>query len=380
MKKIKVLHLPLYQDRGGINSYVLTLWNKIDPNHFHFDFLTFSKKLDCEDEILRKGSRLYYVSAKAEEDQVVFTEEIKEIFKNGYDIVHIHTSFWQSYLLEEIARDCGIKRIVIHAHNSGIPSSVKKELRQQKEEKHNAIKDDISKKWATDFWACSQEAANWIFGKNVDRRDIKILNNAIDINKYIYNEKKRKAFRKENNWEDKFLIGFVGRLAHQKNIPFLCKMFYEVHKIRKNAHLVLVGEGKLEKDAVDYFQEKGIKNHVDFLGFRDDVHDILNGLDVFCLPSHFEGFPIVLVEAQINGLRCIVSKNVTKEVNIDGLVMFEDLDVSQWARGLQSIKKGYSRKIDRHKYFFYDIENEAKKVEKMYKYVEFDEFMRDNIL
>lgn len=176
-----------------------------------------------------------------------------------------------------------------------------------------------------------------------------IINNAIQTKDYAFDEAVRNEIRKEYKLEDKYVIGHVGRFQYQKNHEFLVDVFNEYLKLDNKAVLMLVGQGEGEEAIRQKVADLGMTENVMFMGVRSDVNKLLQAMDIFVLPSHFEGLPLVLVEAQSAGLPCYVSKDViTKESDVTGNIEFISLDDGdkKWAQIIYDNKKS----DDRNKY------------------------------
>ena len=168
--------------------------------------------------------------------------------------------------------------------------------------------------------------------------------------------------------EDKFVIGHTGRFEYQKNQEFLVKVFSKVYKENPKARLVLVGEGKNEQNVKDMVKTLGIRNAVLFLGWREDVAELLQAIDMYCLPSRFEGLGIALVEAQAAGLKCIASDTVPLEAKLTDDLQYLELDEEIWIKEIRKIMCGYERKetIEQIRSAGYDIEQQIKNIEMEY--------------
>ena len=218
--------------------------------------------------------------------------------------------------------------------------------------------------------APSTEAAEFMFGKNcVKRKQAIIIKNAIAVEDFVFDYKRRNMIRKELNIADEeFVIGHVGRFANQKNHKFLIDIFSEIVKKRENSTLILVGKGELQEDIKRKIESLGLTNKVIFTGVRSDVPDIMMAMDVFILPSFFEGLPNTVVEAQATGLRCLVSDSVTKEVGFTDLVEFLslELEAGDWANNALQYQTGYERRNMKKEFIKngYDISSTAKLFEK----------------
>lgn len=326
-----------------------------------------SKHLDFADEILATGSEIFYISTYAEDDKEQFIREFSGLLSRGYDIVHIHTKYWKSCLVEEICKTCHVPKIVIHSHNIGIDilDPVK---RDEDRKKYEYIKEQITEDMATDFWACSKAAADFLFGEQIPREKIKIMPNAIDVDKFAYDQHIREQYREKYGLQDCFVIGHVGRFAYQKNHRFLVDAFKEITKKIDDARLVLLGDGELFSEIQEQVKGYGLTDKVTFVGKTDDVAGWYQAMDVFCLPSRFEGLGIVLIEAQTAGLKCLTSTDVPAETHITENIIYLPLEISRWVDAVVDLKKGYHRTDMKGKIrgSGYDISEVIKKIERIY--------------
>lgn len=371
MEKIKVLHFPIRNSNGGVTRSALKFWKYIDHGKFRFDFATCSPRLDFQQDIISQGCRVHYLSCYAEQDSKQFCDELRKILMQGYDVVHLNTNWWKSFYAEQIAKEIGIKKIIVHARNTSIDIGDKMQ-REKETLVHNQLKAKFSEGICTDFIACSNAAADFLFGPQIPRDKIVILHNALDIERYTYNELKRNKIRQELEVSDNFVIGNVGRMSYQKNHKFLIECFYEVQKLNDNAVLMLLGDGDMRTELKNMVKKYEIQNKVLFLGAVDNVEDYLQAMDIFVFPSYFEGLPNAMIEAQTAGLKCICSNAVTEEVRITDNVTFLNLDTLKWVNAMLNYADGYDRKkVDEQiQASGYDIKYEIKELEKIYSRVE----------
>lgn len=367
MNKVRILQFPIANTHGGITSYVLNNWKYINKEKFQFDFVTMGEKLDFEDDIRNEGCEVFYISCYAEENQQQFVKEMSDILDRGYDVVHLHTSWWKSFVVEEIAQIKGVPKIIIHSHSTMV-DIMDDNKRQKAIDLHNYRKSQLTDNIATDFWACSKQAADWLYGDRVPISKIKIVNNAIDIYRFQYDEKIRNVYKKDYKLEGKFIIGHIGRFSYLKNHEFIIDVFSEVHRRIGNTVLLLIGKGPLESAIRTKINEKELQDSVIFLGVRNDVDKWLQVMDVFVLPSLFESLGIVLVEAQCAGLKCIVSDRIVDEIKITDNLIQLPFDVELWVSKILEYGSGYERKDMRQeiKYRGFDINREIKRLEELY--------------
>ncbi len=347
MDKIKVLQFPIAQSRSGITHYAMRNWDYIDKTRFQFDFATLSKSLDFENELLSKGSKVHYISCYAEEDPVKFADEFRNILKNGYNAVHLHTGHWKSFAAEKTAVEEGVPIIIVHAHNSDV-SITDPVLREEAIELHNRQKALFSVDMATHFFACAEAAANWLFGPQIPRDRIRVLKNAVNTETFAFDAASRAKYRNRLGIsENEFVLGYVAKFNYQKNHEFLLDVFKLVHDRLKNTRLLLIGDGELQDDIKNRVNESGLGGKVIFAGRQPDseLPGLYNAMDVFCSTARFGGLDLVLVEAQTSGLACLTSDAMPHECGITDLFKFLPPDPFIWRDAvLKTAESGYPRR------------------------------------
>lgn len=325
---------------GGVEAVVMNYYRNIDRSKVQFDFICDDDSTDIPyQEIEELGGRVILVPPY----QKVFKyqKELRRIFKeNNYKIVHSHINTLSVFPLMA-AKKAGVPIRIAHSHSTTNKKEWKKNLLKQ-------LLKPFSKVYATDYVCCSELAGRWLFGdKTYDKGNVYLLNNAIDLDKFIYDENVRKLKRKELNLKDEQLvIGHIGRFVAQKNHTFLIDIFDKIHKENKNAILLLAGQGPLIEEIKQKVNKLGLNDYVRFLGLRSDANELYQAFDVFLLPSLYEGLPVVGVEAQAAGLLCILSDDMTKETKVLNSTSFMSLsaDANEWANNILEILKKYKRK------------------------------------
>lgn len=369
MRKIKILHFPIRNTNGGITRTAIKYWKHIDKSRFQFGFATCEKvHLDFERELIDSGAEVHYISCYAEEDENKFASELgKILIENKYDAIHLNTSWWRSFTAEKVAKDLGVKVILVHARSSGIDIS-DNEKRLFEYERHQQVKANFCKDMATDYAACSKAAAEFLFGTQIPEDKIVILHNALDIGRFSYSEIKRNMMREQLNAEKSYVIGNIGRMSYVKNHNFLLECFYEVQMKIQSALLLLVGDGELRENIIKQAEKLGIADKVIFTGKVDNVEDYLQAMDVFAFPTRFEGLGNVLIEAQTAGLKCVSSDNVPMETSITDNIEYLPLEKDLWVKELVRLSKQYERKDmgGRVREAGYDIQSEIKILENIY--------------
>ena len=229
----------------------------------------------------------------------------------------------------------------------------------------------FSKKYATHYFACTEHAGRWLFGnKAFDDGKVFIVNNGINIDSYIFNEKTRKEKRNELNIKDTdIIIGHIGRFMKQKNHEFLIDVFKELYKENSNYKLMLIGQGPLQDEIKQKVKDLCIEEAVVFLGQKSDANKYYQAMDLFLFPSLYEGLGMVFVEAQVSGLPSIASTEVPLIAKVSDKAVFIGLDepIEKWVKIINK-NINYSRNVDinRIKDSGYDIVTEAKKLENKY--------------
>lgn len=359
--------------RGGTESVILNYYHALqNDSSLKIEFAVHATKEEFEKSLLTQqfmasGGVVHLITPR----KISFKREhddLKQlILKEKYDIVHSHSDAIGADVLK-IAKECGVKIRIAHSHNTNFTISSNSLKNRMKLVYLNICRYRIRHE-ANYFMACSLLAAKWLFGeKNVSKTYI--LNNAIDISKYKFSKIKSDKLRKKLHLEDKYVIGHVGRLSYQKNHEFLIKIFAEVHKKNPNTVLVLLGDGELKSELESLCVKLKVKEYVFFYGSVDNVNEMLNIFDVFAFPSRYEGLGLVLIEAQANGLKCIVNdtKSIPKVSDLTGQIdWIPTEDKKAWINALSG--KRYLRSensVKRIKEHGYDLTEEAIKLRDYY--------------
>lgn len=361
---IRVAEIVGKYNGGGVEAVVLNYFKFINKEKIQFDFICDSDSTDIPyDEIEALGGRVILIPPY----QKIFKyqKELKKVLKEGnYKIVHSHINVLSIFPLRA-AKKVGVPIRIAHSHSTS----------NKKEWKKNLIKNILkpfSKVYANKYMCCSELAGRWLFGnKEYDKGTVYLLNNAIDLNKYKYDEKIRKNKRKDLDIKDSTLvIGHIGRFVEQKNHRFLIDIFNEIHKKNNDSLLLLAGQGPLMNEMKEKVHALGLDECVQFLGQRKDANELYQAFDLFLLPSLYEGLPVVGVEAQASGNLCYLSSDMTKETKVLDSTKFMSLSntAEEWANAILKDLKDYKKhntKEEVSKYGF-SIEQEAIKLEKYY--------------
>lgn len=327
---IKILVGALTSEYGGIESLFYNIAQNIDKSKFHLDFLCIEEYAARAEEFEACGSKIHYLHIPRK-NFVAYMKDLDEIFsKNKYDIYHLNLTRYKPFADIKIAKKYGT-RVIIHSHLTGInkpPGIVETCLRY--------FEFYFCKPFAlylSDYLvACSSDAAGYLF----NNRKCQIIYNGIEYEKFEFSLEGRRKIRNEFMLPDStILVGNVGRLAMQKNHPYLLKIMFELNKISDDFRLLLVGGGEEEGVLKNLVKEMNIQEKVIFTGFRKDINDMLSAMDLFLLPSIREALPIALIEAQVNGLWCLISDNITTEVDIGNVArMSTSVKPEIWAENI----------------------------------------------
>lgn len=339
---IRVLHITEMLQAAGIESFIMNTYRHIDREKVQFDFLiTRDEKEFYDEEIRTLGGRkivVDFMHIKSTFLRVIRESiEIKKILKEtDYDIVHIHsgTPLRVFYLIA--AKNAGVKTRIYHSHSAKVMGPHR--LLQFKIIIFTLLK-QLFPRYATDYFACSRLAGEWMFPQRIQDQ-VKIIFNGIDSEMFKFDEKSRRKYRKVLNIENYFVIGHIGRFNDQKNHVFLIDIFADLVKQDDRALLMLLGEGELFETIRKKVEKLDLTDKVMMLGVRSDIPQLLQAMDVFVLPSNYEGLPVVGIEAQASGNLCLLSDQVTPETVITENVKLLPIDSTNiWVEEILLAKK-----------------------------------------
>ncbi|WP_419893011.1 glycosyltransferase family 1 protein [Oceanobacillus kimchii] len=362
---IRILHIVTRMDAAGIETLLMNFYRNINRTRVQFDFLTHREdKGFYDNEIEELGGNIYHVPSINPFKHAEYIKSLNNFFyekKNIYNIVHSHINTYSMYPLRS-AKKAGIPIRIAHSHIANVPFGLKTPFRIYTKSR--------IKQFSNYNFACSNMAGEWLFGrKAITKNNFKLVTNSIDSEKYIYNQNTKNKLIKEMNLNDNFIIGHIGRFTKQKNHRYLIDVFSEIYKKNPKAILLLVGDGPLRTEMEMRVLKLNLQDAVIFTGVKSNIHELLQLIDVFVLPSLFEGLGIVAIEAQAAGVPCIVSNKVPKEAFITNRIrsLSLNLDKELWANEIlklngHSKKNTYRQIVDSG----YDIKEQAKKIEEFY--------------
>lgn len=370
-EQVKVLYFVDRMLRGGIQSLIIDWISRFDKDKISVDVLLLDdgKKYELEDTLKDMGCNVYKLNniwVRTPVDFIRESKALKSFFKehHNYKVVHLHSSS-KNYMVLKYAKKYGIPVRIAHSHNIDFQT-------KNKIKKFAGVIFKIPLKiYATHYFACAEVAGKWLFGeRQVRKGNVKVIHNAIDYKKFKLNNDIRNNIRKDLSIQDNnIIIGNVGRFTNQKNHSFLIDIFYEIYKINNKAILMLVGTGEKEDEIKNKVRKLKLEKNVLFMGFRKNVNELMWAMDVFVMPSLYEGLPVVGIEAQATGLPCFMSKDViTSEVKITDSLKFISLKktAKEWAEIILNSdlkRRNTETEFKNAKYF---IEDTAKELQDFY--------------
>ncbi len=330
----RLLIFGLKDPTGGVESAVMAYFRQFDPTEITVDFAVFGEVFSLEAEIVSRGGRVLYLPVRRR-DPLGYSDALDRVFReNRYDAVWCHFSGLTNIDFLKKAKKQGIGVRVAHAHTSSLPWGSLL-MKYPVIFAHEKNKRKIGQ-YATELFACSRSSAAFMFGKKLADA-ARIIPNAVDLSGFFVSDG-RDARAELGIPLDAFVVGHVGRMCTPKNQIFLIDLFCALCDQNPNAVLLFVGDGELHDEITSYAAASRGAKKIIFTGTRHDLNRLYGAMDVFCLPSLTEGFPVTAVEAQACGLPCVVSsQGVEENVNISGQMRFVSLSEppSAWAEALR---------------------------------------------
>jgi len=337
----KVLVFGITENPGGVESFLLSYYRKIDKTRIQFDFLCNThNKVAYEDELKALGGRVIHIAMRSKEP-LKYRQELNDFMKqhaSDYQAVWVNVCSLANIDYLKAAKKYGIKKRIIHSHNSqNMDSQLRKFL-------HILNRKKIQN-YATDFWACSADAARWFYNENKLAKTV-IVKNAIELERVKFRPEKRNIIRNQYGINNRLVIGNVGRLHFQKNQMFALDILkYLLHKI-PDCVLMLVGQGEDEGKLKQRAKDLNIQDNILFTGVQSDIGGYLSAFDIFLFPSVFEGLSIAGLEAQANGLPTLASYGVVpNELKLTENFHFKKLEdgAESWAEEIEKLSSNLSR-------------------------------------
>ena len=353
-EKIKVLHIIGALNLGGAETMIMNILRNIDRDKYQFDFyLSGNTGGYYEQEAIDLGAKIVNVGRRKKNPVKYCVTLFKLIRAEKYDVIQIHATDAQDGLSALVTRLAGAKKICLFSHNTSGQSLFRQRVMRR------------LFMWAvTDPQACSDMAGEWMFGKN--RRLVKIIPLPINCEFCKFDSEIRSAEREEYKLTQYKVIGHIGRFQQQKNHIRLIKMFAALIKSNPEYRLVLIGTGVLENEIMELIYKLGLQEYIICMGQVNMACKKLSMFDLLLLPSLYEGFPTVLLEAQANGLPIIASDTITPTIALTDLVHFLSLNDTdlKWVDQIQKV----TGRPKRNEMYYKIIENtyDVKKVTEIF--------------
>ena len=326
---VRILQVVASLNAGGMENYIMNLYRMIDRSKVQFDFVVHHAAIGLyEEEIKEMGGKIYHFTVLDDKNVFKYISELNAFFEmhKEYRIIHGHLSSLAVLYLGAAKRH-GIPWRIAHSHGAGFLHTLKGVA------KYLLFR---TTKWNANVrLACSTEAGRYLYGKDT----FEFVPNGVDISRFAFDEKKRVEMRKELGINHEYVIGHVGRFNLQKNHEYLLRIFKEVQARVPDTKLLLLGDGELFSNIQKLAEELGITNDTIFAGVHKDVEDYYQAMDIFVLPSLFEGLPVTGIEAQYSGLPCLFSDEITREVRISNDVQFLKIENEKMGLWVDSLVK-----------------------------------------
>lgn len=361
---MRVLHILNGLNTGGAETFIYQMLKVIPNEKIQFDFLLRNNGENDNKLLLdlceKKNCKIYQTAPYPTHAIKNYIQVKQILWKKDYDLIHVHANALIYIIPIFVAKKNNIK-VILHSHNTKsnkngfLPYLI-----------HN-VNYFLIRRIPKVNVACGEEAGHWMFKKD----KFNIIDNAIDINTYLYSQEKNMSIRNQYELKNETVLGHSGRFVDAKNHVFLIKVFKEYLLINPNSRLFLLGEGDLEGKIKKIVCDEGIENKVIFTGNVTNVNEYLSMFDLFVFPSLFEGLPFSLIEAQASGVPILTSTGVSRESDIGGDIIFYDLNKTahEWATKIDGIlHKKHDRTLTglKVKTSKYDISKSAEKLLKIY--------------
>lgn len=363
-KPLRVLQVLGGTALGGAESRIMDIYRNMDRTKLQFDFVVHNTREDHYNQEIRSlGGKIYRIPRFRFYNICAYRRAWKQFFREHTEFAAVHghmTSTAAIYL--PLAKKSGVPITIAHARSAGTDPGMKGTLTRFLR-RHLYEHADYC-------FTCSRKAGNAVFGvKNMQKGQIQIIPNAIELDNYVYNSNVRERIREEYSLQDAYVIGHVGRFHYAKNHTFLLDIFAEICKEKENARLLLLGEGALMPEIKEKAVCLGVSDKVIFAGNHTNVADFYQAMDYLVFPSHFEGLPGTVVEAQAAGLRCLISDAIADEVAVTELVTVLSLQepAKNWAAHvLRNLIYDRQQDVSELKKAGFDVKSQISKLQDFY--------------
>lgn len=310
-------------DRNGITNVIFSYYGSDLGKYYQLDYLSINALSDSYIEAINKNGGSYFIVNRSLKNVFRYICSLRNIIKeNHYDAVHIHGNSHTLVieLISAFLSNCKVR--IVHAHSTNSNSLFL-----------HILLAPIFNLLCTKRIACGDEAGKWMFGAH----DYVVIKNGINTSRFAFREDIRNEIRNNLGWNGNVILAHVGEFSVNKNQVFLVEVLKKLSDVNDAYRLLLIGEGEQRSIVAEKVKEFGLTGNVLFTGKLPNVEKYLNACDIILMPSYYEGFPVTLVEQQANGIRCIISDAITKDVNITGNVSFLPLSLDKWVDKIRSI-------------------------------------------
>lgn len=291
---------------NGISAVIMNYYKAMNKDGIHMEFVAIdTPSSEYQSEFDKHDIKCHVVKKN---NPIMYFCSLFGLAKKGkFDIVHVHGNSANMAIELLACTLAGVKVRIAHSHNTSTLHPL-----------FHKILYPIFKMTCTHGLACGDDAGRWLFKNG----PFEVINNGIELNRFKYSPEVRETFRDKIKAGNKIVIGHVGNFIEQKNHNFLIDMFADLLKVNPNYLLLLISDGYLMESIKQKVSDLKIDNSVIFLGKTQEVHNYMLAMDIFALPSLHEGLPLVLVEAQASGLKCLVADTVARESDLTGAIQF----------------------------------------------------------
>lgn len=334
---VRILVFGVCNNLGGIEQYLYNI-SKYMPDVI-FDFVSVYDGIWFQKEFEANGSVIYKLPHRGKHP-LQFFKELFQLFRKHPEYHTVYCNMMSCSFIEPlIAAKLFNRKVVSHCHTTQLHDSLKTRML-------NKINKPLVKLLTDQYWACSYEAGKWMFGEKIADSKLKVIYNGIDVKQFEFSENVRMQYRNELNINEMFVVGHVGRFEYPKNHVFIVDVFEKIVEQHKDSVLLLIGDGSMTSEIKELVLKKGLEKQVNFMGNRSDVKELLQAMDVFIMPSWYEGISVAAIEAQASGLQVFCSDNVDSKTKLTDNFHQISLSVSakKWAEIILKNSLEYERK------------------------------------
>ena len=358
---VRILVFGACNNLGGIEKYLYNI-SKYMPDVI-FDFVSLYDNICFQKDFESNGSIIYKLPHRGRHP-FQFLKQLAQLFKEHPEYHTVYCNMMSCSFIEPlILARLFNRKVVSHCHTTQLHDSLKTRML-------NKINKPLVKLLTDQYWACSYEAGKWMFGEKIADSKLKIIYNGIEVKQFDFNEKVREQYRNKFNVNDMFVVGHVGRFEYPKNHFFIVNVFEKIVEQHKDSILLLIGDGSMKTEIKELVLEKGLEKQVKFLGNRSDIKELLQAMDVFIMPSWYEGISVAAIEALASGLKVFCSENVDCKTKLTENFWRMSLEktAKEWAdvilaNGLMYERKSMLEKVRRSGF---DINEVGKKVNSLF--------------